>query len=279
MVNRVVVSLLVLTVGIQMFILYRQHSAPVLGAPTIEPVEAIAARALTVSVKDAPRLGDDNARLAIVEFADYECPFCRRHANDVFPSLKKEFIDTGLAAYYYFHLPLKMHPHAIDAANAAECARTQGRFWKMHDLLFSGREPTSLRPDTLRTLASSVGIDLGAYDTCISTVAGRIAEDVAQAKRLDIVSTPVVLLGTVAGRDTVKLTTRINGAQPMDVFANAINELRRQSGAKPRASVVSDSVQQLVGDRALPLRIGLLLEAVGANSMSPRNASGFSSRE
>lgn len=236
MVNRAVLTLLVLTVGVQMLILYRQqNSAPTPAAASTRPdaVESIAARGLTVSVQNAPRLGNGGARLAIVEFADFECPFCRRHATSVLPALKRRFVDTGIATYYYLHLPLEMHPHARDAAYAAECARAQGRFWDLHGLLFAGTVPRSLTPDSLRKLSSSLAIDVNAFDTCLEGVADRIAEDVAQASRLDIVSTPHFLLGKAAKGGTITLLTRINGAQPLDVFVKAIADLDR------RASVAS----------------------------------------
>jgi protein-disulfide isomerase len=219
----------VLTVGVQVLILYRQqNSARAVTLPAINAVESIAARELTVSVRNAPRLGTADARVAIVEFGDFECPFCRRHANGVLPSLKKRFIDTGVAAYYYLHLPLKMHPNAIGAANAAECARTQGRFWEMHDLLFAGAEPASLTSDSLRSRASSLAIDLGAFDMCMSSVADRTADDVEQANRLGVISTPIFMLGTVADSTDIAVSTQINGAQPLEVFAKAIDALERR---------------------------------------------------
>lgn len=231
MVNRAVVGLLVLTAAVQILILYRQlHSAPV-APPAVKAVEPIAERGLKVSVQGAPRLGALSARVAIAEFADFECPFCRRHASTVFPLLKKQFIDTGVVAYYYFHFPLKSHPHAADAAKAAECARTQGHFWEMHDLLVGGIDPASLTPKAIRKQASSLAIDFGAFDRCIATEPAQIAEDVQQAAKLDIASTPIFMLGTLEDGNAIRLSTRINGAQPLDVFAKAIDELSRRSSA------------------------------------------------
>lgn len=228
MANRLIIGLLVLTVSVQMLILYRQQKAPTLPAPTTKrAVEEIENSPVTLLVRNAPRLGNNNARVAIVEFADFECPFCRRHANSVLPSLKKRFIDTGRVVYHFFHLPLKMHPHAVDAANAAECAGAQGRFWEMHDLLFAGTEATSLAPDAVRKLAASLPLDVAAYDGCLDLVAGRIAEDISQASRLKAESTPVFFLGKVVDTGMVALSTRINGAQPLEVFVEAIEKLDR----------------------------------------------------
>ena len=226
MTNRLIVVLLTLTVGIQGLILYRQKQTPP-PPPTRTAVESIANRALEISVKDAPRLGSSKARVAIVEFADFQCPFCRRHATTVFPLLKEKFIDTGVAAYYYVHLPLNdIHPHAADAARAATCAGDQGQFWEVHDLLFAITDASSLAPDAIRKLAASLPIDLTVYDTCLGSSADRIAADVAQATRLDIKATPAFLLGTDSGNGTVELLTRINGAQAAEVFEKALGELR-----------------------------------------------------
>jgi protein-disulfide isomerase len=210
-----------------MLILYCQQQAAPQG-PALSAVEAISDRSLKVSVDHAPKLGKSGAKVALIEFADFECPFCRNHASTVFPLLKERFIETGVAAYYYVHLPLTSHRHAIDAAKAAECASGQGRFWEMHDLLFKVSEPTSLVPEEIRKLAASLQIDLGAFDACLGTVAERIDSDIAQANRLGIKGTPTFMLGTIAQNGTVALSTRINGARPLEVFVKAIEGLEQK---------------------------------------------------
>lgn len=89
-----------------------------------------------VDVGHLPALGDKNAKVTIVEFADLECPFCKRYFVDTFPQIKKEYIDTGKVAYYYRHFPLSFHPLALPFANASECANEQKKFWEMHDRVF-----------------------------------------------------------------------------------------------------------------------------------------------
>jgi protein-disulfide isomerase len=179
-------------------------------------------------VNTFPRLGNREAKVAIVEFADFECPFCRKHASTVFQLLKERYVDTGVAAYYYVHLPLgNIHPHAADAAKAGECASDQGRFWEMHDRLFAS-ETTALVPELIRNVAASLKLDLGAFDTCLGTVSERITSDIAQAKRLDINATPAFMLGTVESDDMIALSTRINGAQQLEIFEKAIAALRQE---------------------------------------------------
>jgi protein-disulfide isomerase len=224
---------LVPTVGIQMLIRDRQQTAAPAQVPARLAVEAIADRGLTLSIQEAPRLGSHEARIALIEFGDFECPFCRKHANTVLPHLKEKFIDPGIASYYYLHLPLSnLHPHATDAARAAQCVTSQGRFWDLHDLLFAS-EPTSLQPEPLRKLVASLRIDLEAFDTCVGGATERIASDLAQANRLGINATPAFVLGTISGDGTAALSTRINGARPFEVFAKAIEELRASNRLGP----------------------------------------------
>lgn len=91
-----------------------------------------------VSVENGhfPALGDKNAKITIVEFSDFECPFCRRYFTDTYPQLKKDYIDTGKVAMYYRHYPLPFHPLAQPFAIASECANEQGKFWEYHDKIF-----------------------------------------------------------------------------------------------------------------------------------------------
>ena len=98
--------------------------------------EGTAQRA-TVDKGHLPPLGKTDAAITIVEFSDFECPYCRRFFTDAFPQIKKEYLDTGKAALYYRHFPLdNIHPLAIPFANASECANQEGKFWQMHDKLF-----------------------------------------------------------------------------------------------------------------------------------------------
>lgn len=91
----------------------------------------------TVDNGHLPVNGKTGAKITIVEFADLECPFCRRFFLDTYPQIKKEYIDTGKAVMYFRHFPLSFHPLAIPFANAVECANEQGKFWEMHDKIYA----------------------------------------------------------------------------------------------------------------------------------------------
>lgn len=94
----------------------------------------------TVGTGRLPALGNKDAKITIVEFADLECPFCKRYFTGSFPQIKKDYIDTGKVAYYYRHFPLDFHPLARPFAQASECANEQDKFWEMHDKIFQEQD-------------------------------------------------------------------------------------------------------------------------------------------
>ena len=92
-----------------------------------------------VDIGRLPVLGNKNAKVTIIEFSDFECPFCRRFFAETYPKIKKEYIDTGKVALYYRHFPLPFHPLAQPFAQATECANEQGKFWQLHDKVFTSQ--------------------------------------------------------------------------------------------------------------------------------------------
>ena len=168
------------------------------------------------------KLGEST--FAIVEFSDYECPFCREFARTTYPALRRELIDTGKAAYITFALPLdRIHPNARKASEAAECAAGQSRYWEMHEGLFA-LDP--ITPPGLLELARSVGMDEGQFERCLaSEVAQRITADVDEARRLDVKATPTFFLGTVGTDGAITPKVRFNGLAALDDFVRALKDL------------------------------------------------------
>src|SRR5213080_887744 len=123
------------------------------------------------SVTDAPVLGRNDAPVTLVEFSDYQCPFCQRFFATTLPALKKDYIDTGKLRFVYRDFPLEMHPHARKAAEAAHCAGEQGKYWEMHDMLF--QHQAALAPPQLAEHARTVGVDEPKFAECLSS--GRYA--------------------------------------------------------------------------------------------------------
>jgi len=157
-------------------------------------------------------LGDANAPAMLVEFTDYQCPFCRRFAEETFPDLKKNYIDTGKLRFVSRNLPLPFHPMAAKAAQAALCAGEQGKYWEMREVMFKNN--TALKPDDLQKYAKDLGLDVEKFNACLD--ADRFQEqlkaDAADAAAVGITGTPSFVLGK-AGKETIE-GDRIVGAKP-----------------------------------------------------------------
>lgn len=157
--------------------------------------------------------------IAIVEFTDFQCPFCARHQSETAPTLKKQLMESGTARYITMHLPLPMHPQALEAAEAAECAADQGGFWKMHETLFARQK--DLATTNYVALAGELGLNLREFEACLDSdnTLKRVKAHANEAQRLGVMSTPVFFLGRVRADGSVDLIKRINGARPFEVFA------------------------------------------------------------
>jgi protein-disulfide isomerase len=165
------------------------------------------------------------ARLALIEFADYQCPFCARHASEVAPALRREFLESGQIREVFVNFPLRSHALAQKASEAGECAARQGRFWEMHDSLF--KEPESLDPPSLTRRARDIGLELPAFEQCLN--AGQTAPLVARQTKigrdLAVTGTPAFFIGIVQADGSIELKKRINGFAPLDRFQQLITEL------------------------------------------------------
>jgi len=180
--------------------------------------------------KDRPFLGAKDAPVTVVEFTDYQCPFCRRFNDSTFPALKSDFIDSGKVRWLVYDLPLAFHPHARDAGQAAHCANEQKHFWDMRDMLF--RNSAKLDPASLRSYAQALGLHMPAFDACVRE--GRHADamdrDSASAQKLRITGTPTFIIGRSDGD---RLSGRvIIGAQAIAVFRGEIQRLLDQKDAQ-----------------------------------------------
>ncbi len=196
----------------------------VLGLTQPRPV-LVASGGVRVSVAGAPMLGRPDAPVTLVEFSDYECPFCQRFFSSTFPTIKQDYIDTGKVRYVFRDFPLKrIHPQAREAAMAAHCAGEQGKFWEMHDLLF--RNQQALDPPHLSDYARRLGLDGAAFDACLASdkFAARINQDIADGTAAGVEGTPSFVVGKTQPGDSVE-GTLIVGAQPMEVFRQLIDQL------------------------------------------------------
>ena len=176
------------------------------------------------SVTDAPVLGRNDAPVTLVEFSDYQCPFCQRFFATTLPALKKDYIDTGKLRFVYRDFPLEMHPHAREAAVAAHCAGEQGKYWEMHDALFQYQ--AALAPAQLAERARALGLDSSRFDQCLTS--GRhtasIERGLADGAAAGVQGTPGFVVGKTQPGDTIQ-GTPIRGAQPLETFRRIIEQL------------------------------------------------------
>ena len=145
-------------------------------------------------------LGSDSAKVEVTEYSDFECPFCASFATVQMPVIRQQLITTGKVRWRYRDFPLPVHQYSRYAALAAQCAGEQGKFWEMHDQLFSnhqwaqtGKNPASLFRDFART----IGLDVDKYDACVDgqRYAGRIQASVQEGEALGVRGTPSFFVG------------------------------------------------------------------------------------
>jgi protein-disulfide isomerase len=177
------------------------------------------------SLHGAFRIGATSAPVAIIEYSDFQCPFCAKAALETVPTILHEYVDSGKALFVFRHLPLQaIHPFAVKAAEAAECANRQGKFLEMHDTLF--RNQRQLQTVNLQTLASSIGLRRVEFDECLVHLAtGVIETDIAEAHKLGITGTPTFLFGTLQLDGRARLERRLTGAISVDALSNVMGGL------------------------------------------------------
>lgn len=199
-------------------------SAPAAAAPETGPVK--------VSVGDDAVLGDKNAPLTMVEFSDYECPFCKRYFDQTYPEIKKNYVDTGKLKIVFRDLPLSFHdPMATKEAIAANCAKEQGgdeAYYKMHNAMFTQTTSngTGLSVDKLYTIAGEVGLNASNFKTCLDSdkYKSEVSKDLADAGAAGADGTPTFFIGKSDPSGTIE-GARLVGAQPYNAFSTIIDGL------------------------------------------------------
>jgi protein-disulfide isomerase len=169
--------------------------------------------------------GASAARFVVVEFVDYQCPHCARYSREVLPKILKEFIETGRLRYIVVNLPLEaIHPVASKAAQAAECAGREGKFWEMHDLLLLNQKQLADTP--LAKYATALKVDEARFNECLNTAATVpiVLTDAALAARMDIRGTPTFVFGELSDGRIYPLRKQA-GAAPFPVMRSTIEDL------------------------------------------------------
>lgn len=178
------------------------------------------------SFRESPTIGSEQAKIAMIEFMDYQCPYCIRHANKVFPDIKRRYVDTGLMQYQVRSFPLDFHEQAKPAGKSAICAHGQGKFQEMHSALISNTK--SLSSSTYNKLAVQVELDLEVFENCINsqTTNQLMEKDIAYGIELGVRGTPRFYIGNIKGTQLVNVIV-ISGAASKETFEKAIDSLIR----------------------------------------------------
>jgi protein-disulfide isomerase len=197
-------------------------------APQALPTEDLSPK--KVSIDDDPVLGDKNAKITLIDFTDYECPFCKRYFDETLSQIKKDYIDTGKIKYVVRDLPLSFHANAHKEAQAAECAREQGgdeAYFKYHDQIFkrTTSNGTGLALTELSVIANDLGLNGNALQTCLDsdTFKAEVDKDLADAATVGATGTPTFFIGKSTA-DGVITGTKIVGAQPYSAFKTEIDK-------------------------------------------------------
>ncbi len=166
---------------------------------------------------NTPFIGSDSAKVTVVEFADYRCPFCERFFTSVMPTIKSKYIDTGKIKFMYQDFAF-LGPDSNTAAEASHCAADQNMFWQYHDYLFAhqGDESSDWANAThQKQIAQAVGLNMSTFNTCLD--GGKYKQEVlnetAAGKKYGVTGTPTVFVNGVP----------IVGAQPLENFTDAID--------------------------------------------------------
>ena len=202
----------------------------------LEQIKALLRR-MTSSARDVenlvfdltghPARGAASARLILVEFSDFECPYCGRHFRETQPQIDREYVQTGKVRYVFRNFPLEaIHKAAFKAAEAALCAGEQQKFWEMHDRLFAHQD--ALAPKELPSHAAALGLDVNRFEQCVfgGKYGAAVRQDLAEGQKAGVRGTPAFFFAVV-GPDGIraKVLKLLPGAYPFSAFKETIDGL------------------------------------------------------
>ncbi len=184
-----------------------------------QPQAAAPGQKQDVALGHFPALGKSDAKVHIVEFADLRCPFCEKFFTDTEPQIIKDYVDTGKATFSFRQYPF-LGPASTVAADAAECANEQGKFWDFHDYMYKNQpseSDTSLyAPDKLTDVAGQLGMDATQFRQCLDSKQddSKAQADLADGQKAGVTGTPTVFIDGIP----------VVGAQPYSAFQTLIDQ-------------------------------------------------------
>jgi len=182
---------------------------------------------MLVGIDGGAVYGRPDAKVTIVEFSDYQCPFCARYSNDTFPQIEREYIDTGRVRYVFRDYPIEgAHPQAFKAHEAVHCAADQGKRHEMHKKVFANQRAMSV--NDLIAHAAALGIDRSLFEKCVTqgTYAAKVRSGMSAGEQAGVRGTPTFFVGlSEPNSSKLKAVRRIVGAQPYSAFKAALDDL------------------------------------------------------
>ncbi len=182
---------------------------------------------VNVSADDDAFLGKENAPVTIIEFSDFQCPFCRRFWKETLPQIKQAYIDTGKVKFVYRDFPLPFHAGATPAAEGAECAREQDKFWQLHDAIFQeqdnqGQGTIQFTADDVKKWAAKIGLNTSKFNQCLDSgnYKQEVEKDIADGSAAGVNGTPATFINGLL----------VSGAQPFAAFKVIIDEELKKLG-------------------------------------------------
>lgn len=174
-----------------------------------------------ITVRDSARIGSPRASTAAILFLDFQCPYSRKFAVDVWPRFYSQYVESGKVLFSFHHLPLPIHRDAFEAAVGAECAGQQRKLLAMQDLLF--KVPADLSADRVRGFGDSLPIDRDRFDECFAG-SGRetVNQDVEAAAEWGVRTTPTIFLGAIEPSQRVRVDMRLDGLPTFERLARIL---------------------------------------------------------
>ena len=181
---------------------------------------------IAIPVGDSPVLGMSSAPVTMIEFSDFQCPFCEKYFSQTLPGIEKNYVDSGKVKLVFKNMPLEnLHPNAKQAALAAECANEQNKFWDYHNKLFANQDGwanlSSVNATNIfKQYAAQIGLDTNSFNSCVdsSKYDTSVNKDAQDGKTYGATGTPTFFIGSDS-----KGYTKLVGAQPYAVFQQALD--------------------------------------------------------
>jgi len=185
-------------------------------------------RTVDASIEGSPVMGKADAPITMIEFTDFQCPFCRRYSNGTFPKIIKDYVETGKVRYVVRQFPLKaIHPKAVKASEASLCAGDQGKYWEMHDMIF--KKTKKFEQKEWVRHAEALGLEMNSFKDCLENGknASTVERDLREGAEMGMRGTPGFFIGRTdpENPNKFKAVEMIRGAHPYPQFKKTIDKL------------------------------------------------------